>query len=272
MSLSVAVALVASRPRWQQRVFGSVTQTHLALGEEVGLGGGRTGWFVPAGERRGGVVIVHGFVLSKTPVLDSPSPLFDFAAVLRDAGYDVLLPTLGYANGVHPFSGGVAEADDVVNAAEWLAARDGGPVAVWGFSFGGHAALLAGVQSDRIAAIVTDSAYDDSAAIVEQASRMSRLPSWLFLLVPRMFPIVAGAKPLRVSALPSAAHRRPTLHIHGDADSAIHPDNLDRLTAATGGDRWLVAGAEHVRAHEVAADYQERVIAFLDSALSATQR
>ncbi|MEY2426518.1 MAG: hypothetical protein QOI61_2090 [Actinomycetota bacterium] len=266
------VAFIATRPRLQARLFGQTNRAELqpeALGlgyEHVEYGDGLWGWWIPARRSTTNVVLVHGFGLSAEPIKFAPEPLLGFAATLGDLGFSSLVINLGYATGTHPYSGGGAEADDIVQAVDWLEQRHSAPVAVWGFSAGGHDALVAAAKDTRIMGVAVDSAFTHTGEIVQQqAARTLKAPRWLFVLTP-LFLKAFGGRDLDVAAVWASSPRKPTLIIHGASDEAIDPSEAHRLQTITNGDIWIVPAAGHVDSYRVATeDYAAHASAFLRS-------
>jgi fermentation-respiration switch protein FrsA (DUF1100 family) len=269
---NVAAGFMATRPRLQARLFGQ-NNTESLRPEDIGLpyervdyAPGLWGWWIPATEGVATAVLVHGFGLSDEPIVCAPEPLLAFAASLRAHRINSLVVNLGYATGTHSFSGGRREARDIAQAARWATDRAGVPVVLWGFSAGGHDALIA-ATTEGVAGVAADSAYADTARVVrQQAARTVGLPEWLFAFTPWSFRLFGG-RDVSVRRVWPRSNAVPALLIHGTNDEAIAPAQAEVLGAITGGEVWMVAGAGHVDAYRVATDeYVARAVAFITGA------
>lgn len=123
---------------------------HLTSADGVRL----EGWWVPAENARGTVILVHGLnrsrieMVRKTPFLNHHrwnALLFD----LRHHG----------ASGGNTSSFGLLEKQDVAAAAEWARKRAPGPLVFWGVSLGGATVVLAAADDPTVAGVVCDSSY-----------------------------------------------------------------------------------------------------------------
>ena len=142
-------------------------------------------------------MFVHGYAPIHDPRSGDPAPMLELAAQFHEWGFSSLVINLGYATGAHPFSGGALEADDVTGAVRWSQTQGSAKVAVWGFSAGGSAALLASARGAPVVAVAADSAFADAPnLIVGQIAKVTHLPSQLFVLVPPMMSIVASPGPV----------------------------------------------------------------------------
>src|SRR5688500_3210811 len=94
-----------------------------------------SGWWVPAGEARGTVVLVHGLNRSRIEMVRK-------TPFLHGKGWNALLIDLRH----HGTSGGTVssfghfEKQDVHAAVEYARSRSPGPVVLWGVSLGGASA------------------------------------------------------------------------------------------------------------------------------------
>ncbi len=271
---SSAAAVFASRPRmmrligWTPGARRDPSDVGLQF-EDVEYLTGVKGWFVGAADPVAAVVIVHGLETSSDPRATDRGPILEVAAALHRIRYAVLVINLSYANGRRPYSAGRFESDDLCAAASWIVDRVGKPAAIVGMSAGGHAAVAAGRDAREVFAVVTDSAFVDGGAIVvRQASTFVPVPKLAFALAPAFMHLFNGTPPVDLGATRSSS---PAMfHIHGSADTAVDIGNVHLLAAATGGEAWVVADAEHVQAYAKDPDgYVNRVTAFLDLALAA---
>ena len=228
------------------------------------------GWFVPAPQRRGTIVLLHGIRGNRLQMLDR-------VRFLNRAGYSALL----YDSRAHGESGGDAvtfgrlESEDCRTAVK-LARTLGGSdrVGVIGFSLGGAAALLAEPPLD-VDAIVAESVYPsvDRAIANRLQLRMGPAGPMFAPFLLSMFPIRLGfsASQLRpidhVRSLPT-----PKLFIFGseDRDTTLQ-ESLEMFEAAAQPKQmWAIQGAGHVDSYTFAgADYERRVLEFLNKYVAA---
>ena len=112
------------------------------------------GWWVPAENAHGTVVLVHGLNRSRIEMARK-------LPFLHEAGWNALLFDLRR----HGKSGGTVrslgwgERLDVLGAVDYARTRAPKPVVAWGISFGGAAVVLAAAEEPHIAGVVCDSSY-----------------------------------------------------------------------------------------------------------------
>lgn len=112
------------------------------------------GWWVPAENPRGTVVLAHGLNRSRIEMVRK-------VPFLHAQGWNALLFDMRN----HGASGGTArtfgwlEKDDLHAATKWVRAKNAGPVVLWGVSAGAAASTLAAAEDDGIAGLVCDSSY-----------------------------------------------------------------------------------------------------------------
>lgn len=107
--------------------------------ESVSYDGTLPAWYIPGSPGEPVIVVVHGFRGNRSSNLA-------VAASLHDLGYGLLFIDLAYALGRGKYGGGQREAAEVDAAASWVTHHLHEPVVLCGFSAGGLAVLLAGVQ------------------------------------------------------------------------------------------------------------------------------
>ena len=224
--------------------------------------GGELGaWYVPS-RNRAAVVLVHGATGNRARVADR-------AELLARHGYGVLaidLPGHGESDG-HPSELGDNAQPAVDAALDYLQRRpdvDSDRLAGFGVSLGGEVLLEGASYDDRLRALVSDGAarpQDAEAveatpppmkvglAMIRGISGMRRVPS-LIDLVPEIAP-------------------RPLLLIGSGGDKAELPVNrLYARAAGPSAQLWEIPEAGHTGGLRVRpAEYEQRVIEFLDEAL-----
>ncbi|MEL6981934.1 MAG: alpha/beta hydrolase [Actinomycetota bacterium] len=273
--LSAVLAVLATRPKLAAKVFGPGERrvwhpSDLELDStDVEYRPGSQAWWIPAPAAVGAVVIVHGYEPTIDPRSTDPGPRLELASMLHTHGFASLIVNLGYASGSHLHSGGALEADDIADGVEWVRNRSGLPVAVIGFSAGGHASIAATSRCSPFA-VVTDSSFVDfSEVATDQGSLLLRLPRSVFGLTTALMRLMTGHRPINLES-DLADIDTPMLHIHGDADTAISHQNLQRIAAVTGGETYSVAGADHVDGFRVdPIGYEAALIRFLTRAVAS---
>ena len=224
-----------------------------------------SGWWIPSGNSRKTIVVVHGVGSNRGDALV-------VAPFLHRAGFNVLLFDLrGHGDsGGHTVSFGVNEAEDV-NAAVDVAAKRNERVGLYAFSMGGSAALHAIGKNGLplVRAVVLDSTFAEFVPLAR--AQMEFLPdnvarpllkilsffAWLEIgthiedIAPRRY--IAQIAP------------RPLLLLHGTQDNLIAPEQAKWNFAAARQPKQLhwMQGAIHCSGLSVeGAAYENRIVAF----------
>jgi uncharacterized protein len=160
-------------------------------------------------------------------------------------------------------------------------------VGLLGVSKGAGAGLLAAVGDPHVRCAVTDGLFGTYTTMVPYMRRWVRLynphyliqgllPSWFYGLLAKVVVRGVGRKRgVRYLNLEPALRRfapRPLLMIHGSRDTYIAPEMGEALYARARPPKefWLVMGARHNQAHQIAPDeYRRRVREFFDRHLVA---
>ncbi len=275
VAVSGLLATLASRPKLAAKVFGgepNPRQHPTDVGLEaidVEYSQGSLAWWVPAPGAAASVVVVHGFETAEDPRATDPGPRLELAVLLHEAEFNCLIISLGYGTGAHLHSGGALEAQDIVAAVKWAAAHGGVPVAVFGFSAGGHAAVAASASIEPFAVITDSSFVDFGEVVVDQGAEVLPVPPLLFAPVRFLMRLMTGLAPVNLEKW-EVNRRIPMLHIHSETDQAIDFGNLDRMAAVTGGEVLHISGADHIDALRTEPQrYAEAVVSFLQRSLAA---
>jgi fermentation-respiration switch protein FrsA (DUF1100 family) len=230
------------------------------------------GWFIESTESRNGILLVHGFAVDKSDVLD-------IAQLLYQSGYSVLLFDLrahGESEGVK-CSLGYYEREDLNAAVGFLQNRGITKIGAMGFSMGGTAALFCASENGSISAIVSDSGYlSFRSAVRDFAACYYHIPEFPFIP-----PVVwfAGKrlgfdpKELDLSHHLSSIAPRPLLIIHTEDDREISVENAHALFAYAKDPKalWIVETGGHLGAHAThPTEYEHRLLSFFNDALSST--
>ncbi len=233
------------------------------------------GWLVkPRRARRQSpaIIICHGLGANK-------SDFTELAVALSARGYSVLL----FDFRAHGDSGGSSsslglyEQEDILAALGFLRLRsdiDRDRIAIYGFSMGGSAAILAAARSHAFYAVVADSPF---ASLRDQSrtaiTRFYHLPSFPFFPLAMFGYAVffqASADSVSPVNVVSEIAPAPFLVIAADGDEMIPVENGRRLFAAAREPKelWIIPGAEHGATLASAGGmYEKRVGHFFDNAL-----
>jgi pimeloyl-ACP methyl ester carboxylesterase len=259
--LPLAMALLATHaPR------NPVSEAALAVPHEevrVPTADGRrlSAWYVPS-RNRAAVVLIHGSSGNRARVADR-------AELLARHGYGVLaldLPGNGESDGRSSGLGDNAQ-PAVAAALDYLQRRpdvDPDAIAGFGVSLGGEVLLERAAYDERLAAVISD-----GAARPQDADRVepAPLPTAIALALIRG---VSGmrAAPSLVGIVPEIAPRPVLLIGSGARGTEIPVTRLYAQAAGTTAQVWEIPEAGHtggLRARP--AEYERRVIGFLDAAL-----
>ena len=230
------------------------------------------GWFVDNKSTSRAVILAPGRGTNRWDILkDAP------VRHLYENDFDVLLfdpRSTGESEGDR-YGFGYFESQDIANAVDFLKEEKGvTTVGVWGGSAGASAAIIAGLESSGIDAIVADSPY---ANLKIAASRYGREEEDKLMQI--FFPFYMGVARFTLNFdvyektdLTNRVKNLdvPLFLIHGLEDKALDPINSQLIYETAEGPKrlWLVEGAWHVGAHEIyPEEYRRRVTAFFESYL-----
>jgi pimeloyl-ACP methyl ester carboxylesterase len=236
-----------------------------------------SGWWVPAREAKGTVVLVHGLNRSRIEMVKKTS-------FLNQRGWNALLFDLRHhgKSGGEVSSFGHFEKQDVHAAVQWARARATGPVVLWGVSLGAASATLAAADDPTIAALVCDSSYRSLRDTVDHHMGLARSWRWWMRVVPT-WPVESevlfwigrkGGFDVDTVDIRAAAARmadRPTLFVCNSGDRRMPPEIAFDLKAAAGEHArvLVVPGNSHGGAwRDGTAAYERAVGAILDEAAS----
>lgn len=226
------------------------------------------GWFIPGDRGGGAVLLMHGSHETRRAMLGR-------ARFLHRHGYAVLLfdfHAYGESDGLRTTFGYGEAADAAAALAALRRLAPGERVAAIGFSLGGAAALL-GERPLDVDAMVLEGVYADIRAAVANRLRLrfGALGPWLapFLTAQVEWRFGVRLDQLRPVEGIGRVHV-PVLIIAGADDPRAPPSDARRLFAAAHEPKelWIIPGAAHANYQRlIPAEYEQRILAFLDRAL-----
>ncbi len=236
------------------------------------------GWWVPAAEPRGSVVMVHGLNRSRIEMIRR-------VPFVHEAGWNALVFDLRHhgESGGRATTFGAKEKQDVEAAAQLARTRTPGPVVLWGVSLGAASAVLAAADDPAIAGVICDSSYRSLDDTVRHHVQLARGWRWWLALVPS-WPVAdevlfwmgrRGAfDPAAVDVRAAAARLagRPALFVANSDDRRMPKEIAFDLKAAAGKDAevLIVPGKSHGGAwRDGTAAYQAAAQVVLDRAASS---
>ncbi len=198
------------------------------------------GWWVPAADAKGTVVLLHGLNRSRIEMIKK-------VPFVHEQGWNALLFDLRHhgtsGGGVSSF--GWFEKQDAEAAKSYAESRSRGPVVFWGVSLGAATAVLAAADDPGIAGVVCDSSYRSLPDTVSHHLRLFRNFRWWMRVVPAwpLGPEVlywmgkrGGFDPRAVDIQAAAARLagRPALFVCNSGDRRMPADIAFDLKAAAG--------------------------------------
>jgi len=234
------------------------------------------GWWVPADEPRGTVVLVHGLNRSRIEMIRK-------VPFLHSLGWNALL----FDQRGHGESGGTVrslgyhEKDDVHAAVGFARQHSAVPVAVWGVSLGAAAGTLAAAEDPKVAAVVSDSSFRSLRDTARHHLGLFRGFRWYLRVVPA-WPLSeevvfwigrkASFDPDALDVRAAAAHLagRPVLFVCNTGDKRMPPEIAFELKEAAGARArvLVVPGTTHGGAwREGTPAYEHAVQELLDEAV-----
>lgn len=226
------------------------------------------GWFIPASNARGSIIVCHGYT-------GECSPDLEYAPMFHQHGYN----TLYFDFRGHGMSDGdytslvYFERFDLLAALDFLRARGIARVGVYGLSMGGAIALSTAPLSPMVVGVVSDCAFAELWHVVRHSMSKRGIPGmiaspvgWLVVMIAslRLRANLFSADPIRVV---NRIAPRPILLMHAANDDDAPVDEGRRLYAVAREPKelWVVPQATHREIEAVAPDeYRKRVVDFFD--------
>ncbi len=200
-----------------------------------------SGWFIPAREAVGTVILCHGYP-------NNHLELRPWVEMLRHQGFNLLLfdfRAMGQSDG-RQSTIGYEEVNDLTGALDYLGGREETrdlPIGVFGLSMGGAVALMTAADDDRIVAAAAHASYATLETAIDRRFRLFLGP--LAVAVARLA-VGFGrgwlkAHPRDVSPLRAIGKisPRPVLLFHGGRDILTRPSDSGRLFEAAGEPKTL---------------------------------
>jgi len=231
-----------------------------------------SGWWVPAPENLGTVVLVHGLNRSRIEMVRK-------VPFLHRSGWNALLFDLRH----HGKSGGSAstfgyfEREDVLAAKTFALSRSQAPVVLWGVSLGAASATLAAAEDKGVAGLVCDSSYRSLRDTVSHHVALARNWRWFLRILPS-WPVAnevvywigrrGGFDPdgVNIAAAASRLAGRPCLFVCNSGDRRMPSEIAFELQRAVGDKAkvLVVPGRSHGGAYrEGTAAYESAVARLL---------
>ncbi|HEX7613203.1 MAG TPA: prolyl oligopeptidase family serine peptidase [Candidatus Limnocylindrales bacterium] len=236
-------------------------------------------WWIPGPTADApAVVLAHGLHECKR----ATTVLFPAGALHRH-GYSVLVIDLRNEgsstidNGRD--TGGTGEARDMLGAWDWLRDAKGlaaGRIGLFGVSLGAGAAIIAGGDEAKVAAVWEDSGFADLTQVLKHQMGAYFIPALfvdLAVAIGRLRGEEIDTRP--VEALDRLAGR-PIAIVAGERDGAVPVEQAYQLIAnakAHGGQPvvWILPDVGHVGAMSTdPLEYERRLVAFFDGSLVGT--
>jgi hypothetical protein len=225
------------------------------------------GWWLE-GPRRTMVVVFHGYGRDHARA-------WRYGAFLHRHGYDVL--TVDFRSSRRrdrvPTTLGAFEVADAAATLAWVRAEPklrGHAVGLLGESLGGSVALVTAARHREVAAVIADCPFASGRRALEDTfAWWTKLPGGPTAALARGVARAAvGIDPgaLDVTAAAESLRGTPLLLIHSRDDDRMRPEQVEDLWRAAGSkdERWLVAGGHNEAWRRNPAEYERRVLAFLE--------
>jgi pimeloyl-ACP methyl ester carboxylesterase len=237
------------------------------------------GWWVPADEPRGTVVMIHGLNRSRIEMIKK-------VPFVHERGWNALLFDLRHHgdSGGEATTFGVREKDDVRAAIALARERSPGQVVLWGVSLGGASAVMAAAEEPAVAGVICDSSFRDLRDTVAHHIRLFRGWRWWLRAVPA-WPVTdevlfwmghkGGFDTGAADVLSAAAslEGRPALFVANSDDRRVPKEIAFELAEAAGpaAEVLIVPGKSHGGAwRNGTAAYENAAASLLEAAQGTT--
>ncbi len=239
------------------------------------------GWYLPAsgdGEVMGDKVIIISHNYESSRESTENDGVF-FYKHLLDNGYDVVAfdySGSGESAGKY-YTFGAEEKDELLEVVDFVHQMNpDAEITLFGWAFGGAAAITAGCESPYVSAVIADSSYTDLDGYLKTSLNIwTGLPSWLFdSTVKSMMEGLSGcdfSSSSPISAIAKTEGKR-FFFIHAKDDTVIPTTASEALYQEAiknnSAEIWIIEGVPHICGFAMQEDnYVNRVLNFLNSSV-----
>ncbi|NMP59227.1 alpha/beta hydrolase [Enterococcus mundtii] len=225
--------------------------------------------YLPATDSHKTAIVAHGY-------MGNAETMANYAKMFHDLGYNVLVPDArGHGKSEGDYIGfGWHERKDYVKWIDQVLETNGQSeeIVLYGISMGAATVMMTSGESlpTNVKAIIEDCGYSSvNEELAYQLNELFSLPPFpLIQVTSLMTKIRAGYFFGEADAIKQLEKNQlPMLFIHGDADTFVPYEMLDKVYQATNGpkEKYIVPGAEHAKAYSIDPEnYQKTVSSFLE--------
>ncbi|MCA6774109.1 alpha/beta hydrolase [Enterococcus mundtii] len=225
--------------------------------------------YLPATDSHKTAIVAHGY-------MGNAETMANYAKMFHDLGYNVLVPDArGHGKSEGDYIGfGWHERKDYVKWIDQVLETNGQSeeIVLYGISMGAATVMMTSGESlpTNVKAIIEDCGYSSvNEELAYQLNELFSLPPFpLIQVTSLMTKIRAGYFFGEADAIQQLEKNQlPMLFIHGDADTFVPYEMLDKVYQATNGpkEKYIVPGAEHAKAYSIDPEnYQKTVSSFLE--------
>ncbi|WP_430604494.1 X-Pro dipeptidyl-peptidase [Enterococcus sp. DIV1368b] len=225
--------------------------------------------YLPATDSHKTAIVAHGY-------MGNAETMANYAKMFHDLGYNVLVPDArshGKSEGDY-IGFGWHERKDYVKWIDQVLETNGQSeeIVLYGISMGAATVMMTSGEPlpTNVKAIIEDCGYSSvNEELAYQLNELFSLPPFpLIQVTSLMTKIRAGYFFGEADAIKQLEKNQlPMLFIHGDADTFVPYEMLDKVYQATNGpkEKYIVPGAEHAKAYSIDPEnYQKTVSSFLE--------
>lgn len=225
--------------------------------------------YLPATDSHKTAIVAHGY-------MGNAETMANYAKMFHDLGYNVLVPDArGHGKSEGDYIGfGWHERKDYVKWIDQVLETNGQSeeIVLYGISMGAATVMMTSGESlpTNVKAIIEDCGYSSvNEELAYQLNELFSLPPFpLIQVTSLMTKIRVGYFFGEADAIKQLEKNQlPMLFIHGDADTFVPYEMLDKVYQATNGpkEKYIVPGAEHAKAYSIDPEnYQKTVSSFLE--------
>ncbi|MGM0274990.1 alpha/beta hydrolase [Enterococcus sp. AZ080] len=225
--------------------------------------------YLPATDSHKTAIVAHGY-------MGNAETMANYAKMFHDLGYNVLVPDArGHGKSEGDYIGfGWHERKDYVKWIDQVLETNGQSeeIVLYGISMGAATVMMTSGESlpTNVKAIIEDCGYSSvNEELAYQLNELFSLPPFpLIQVTSLMTKIRAGYFFGEANVIKQLEKNQlPMLFIHGDADTFVPYEMLDKVYQATNGpkEKYIVPGAEHAKAYSIDPEnYQKTVSSFLE--------